>query len=60
VLLRWCVEHEVPVISKSAHRDRIVENAAIFDFGLSGDDMAELDALDTTVGTDQAVEDKWW
>jgi diketogulonate reductase-like aldo/keto reductase len=60
VLLRWCVEHEVPVISKSSHRDRIVENAAIFDFGLSRNDMAELDALDTTGGTDHAMEDKWW
>jgi 2,5-diketo-D-gluconate reductase A len=60
VLLRWCVEHEVPVISKSTHRNRIVENAEVFDFGLSRDDMAELDALDTTGGTDQAVEDKWW
>jgi diketogulonate reductase-like aldo/keto reductase len=60
VLLRWCVQHVVPVISKSTHRNRITENAEIFDFELSSDDMAELDALDTTGGTDQAVEDKWW
>ncbi len=60
VLLRWCVEHEVPVISKSTHRNRIAENAEIFDFGLSSDDMAELDVLDTTGGTDQAIEEKWW
>jgi diketogulonate reductase-like aldo/keto reductase len=59
-LLRWCVQHAVSVISKSTHRNGIAENAEIFDFDLSSDDMAELDALDTTGGTDQAVEDKWW
>jgi 2,5-diketo-D-gluconate reductase A len=28
VLLRWCVQHGVPVISKSAHWDRIAEMTA--------------------------------
>jgi 2,5-diketo-D-gluconate reductase A len=60
VLLRWCVQHEVPVIPKSTHRERIAENAAIFDFELSDADMAELDALDRTKGTDQARGRKWW
>jgi 2,5-diketo-D-gluconate reductase A len=60
VLLRWCVQHEVPVISKSTHRERIEENGRIFDFALSEEDMAELDALDQTGGTDQALERKWW
>jgi diketogulonate reductase-like aldo/keto reductase len=60
VLLRWCVERGIPVIPKSTHRERIVENAKIFDFELSDADMAELDALDTTGGTDRAVESKWW
>jgi diketogulonate reductase-like aldo/keto reductase len=60
VLLRWCIQHEVPVIPKSTHRERIEENARIFDFSLSDEDMAELDALDTTGGTDVAREDKWW
>jgi hypothetical protein len=31
-----------------------------FDFELSEEDMAELDALDTTEGTDRAVEHNWW
>ena len=35
VLLRWCLQHEVPVIPKSTHRERIEENAQIFDFALS-------------------------
>ncbi len=60
VLLRWCVQHGVPVIPKSTHRERIAENAQIFDFTLSDDDMATLDALDKTRGTDRALERTWW
>jgi diketogulonate reductase-like aldo/keto reductase len=59
VLLRWCLQHDVPVISKSVHRERLLQNAQIFDFALSAADMAELDALDRTHGTDQALERKW-
>ena len=60
VLLRWCLQHGLPVITKSTHRERIGENAQIFDFTLSELDMAELDALDQTNGTDRALERKWW
>jgi 2,5-diketo-D-gluconate reductase A len=60
VLLRWCLQHELPVIPKSTHRERIEENSQIFDFALSDEDMAELDALDETGGTDRALERKWW
>jgi diketogulonate reductase-like aldo/keto reductase len=60
VLLRWCLQHEVPAIAKSTHRERIEENAQIFDFSLSSEDMAELDACDETGGTDQALERPWW
>ena len=60
VLLRWCVQHGLPVIPKSTHRERIGENAEIFDFVLPADVMAELDALDRTGGADRAVERKWW
>ena len=60
VLLRWCIEHDVPVIPKSVHRERIVENAQLFDFELTEDEIAQLDALDTTGGTDAARADKWW
>jgi 2,5-diketo-D-gluconate reductase A len=60
VLLRWCVQHGLPVLAKSTHRERLAENAQIFDFTLSGADMADLDALDTTGHTDRAVEGKWW
>ena len=60
VLLRWCIERGLPLIPKSTHRERIGENARIFDFRLSDQDMLELDALDRTGGTDRAVEGKWW
>ena len=60
VLLRWCLQHGVPVISKSTHRERIAQNAQIFDFALSDEDMAALDALDRTRGTDRALEREWW
>jgi diketogulonate reductase-like aldo/keto reductase len=47
VLLRWCIQHGVVAIPKSVHRERIVENAAIFDFQIPEEDMARLDALDS-------------
>jgi diketogulonate reductase-like aldo/keto reductase len=60
VLLRWCLQHGLPVLTKSTHRERIEENAQIFDFKLSGEDITELDQLDETGGTDRALERKWW
>jgi diketogulonate reductase-like aldo/keto reductase len=60
VLLRWCVQRDLIVIPKSTHRERIAENAEIFDFVLSDEDVAALDALDDTGGTDRALERKWW
>jgi diketogulonate reductase-like aldo/keto reductase len=60
VLLRWCVQHDLVVLPKSSHRERIEENAQIFDFELSTEDMAELDGLDRTAGTNRARERRWW
>lgn len=60
VLLRWCIQRRTIVISKSTHRDRIEENGQLFDFELSAGDLARLDALDRTDGTDNARERKWW
>ncbi len=60
ILLRWCIQRGIPVIAKSTHRDRIEENALIFDFELSAQDMKLLDALDRSGGTPTALERKWW
>ena len=60
VLLRWCLQRGTIVLPKSTHRERIEQNAQIFDFTLSDDDMATLDALDVSGGTDRARERKWW
>jgi 2,5-diketo-D-gluconate reductase A len=60
VLLRWCLQHDLVVLPKSTHRERIEENAQIFDFELTDQDMAALDALDGTAGTRRAQERKWW
>jgi diketogulonate reductase-like aldo/keto reductase len=60
VLLRWCVQRDLIVVTKSTHRERIAENAQIFDFTLSDEDLATLDALDETGGTDRALERPWW
>jgi diketogulonate reductase-like aldo/keto reductase len=60
ILIRWSVQRDVIVIPKSAHRNRIEENAQVFDFELSDEDLARLDGLDRTGGTEHARERKWW
>jgi len=47
VLLRWDLQHGVVTIPKSVHRERIAENAALFDFELTPAEMAAIDGLDT-------------
>jgi diketogulonate reductase-like aldo/keto reductase len=45
VLLRWAIQHGVVVIPKSAHAGWIVENAQIFDFELTSEEISALDGL---------------
>jgi diketogulonate reductase-like aldo/keto reductase len=60
VLLRWGLQRDTIVIPKSVRRERIEENAGIFDFELRPEQMAALDALDRTEGTGRALERRWW
>jgi diketogulonate reductase-like aldo/keto reductase len=43
ILIRWALQHGLVVIPKSANRGRIFEDADIFDFEISADDMQILD-----------------
>jgi diketogulonate reductase-like aldo/keto reductase len=54
VLLRWALQRGTVVIPKSADPERIRANAQVFDFTLDAEDLAALDALDRTGGTDSA------
>lgn len=49
VMLRWHIQHGVQVIPKSTRPERIAENFAVFDFELTADEMASIDALDTGI-----------
>jgi diketogulonate reductase-like aldo/keto reductase len=60
VLIRWGIEHDVVVLAKSTHRERIAENAGVLEFTLSSADMAELNSLDAGSRPGQALERKWW
>lgn len=44
LVLRWHLEHGIPVIPKSAHRERIEANFAL-EFSLDADEVARIDAL---------------
>ncbi len=46
ILLRWAVQKKVSVIPKSCRRERMIENATIFDFEIEKADMELLDGLD--------------
>jgi diketogulonate reductase-like aldo/keto reductase len=45
ILIRWCLQHDTVVLPKSVTRERIRENADVFDFEISPGDMAALDGL---------------
>lgn len=50
VVLRWHVQQQRIVFPKTSRRERLLENAAIFDFALSDAEVAAIDALDEQRG----------
>lgn len=46
IVLRWHVQHGTIVFPKTTRRERMIENAALFDFSLGDDEMTAIDALD--------------
>ena len=49
VMLRWHIQKGVQVIPKSTKAERIAENFDVFDFEITADEIAQIDALDTGV-----------
>jgi diketogulonate reductase-like aldo/keto reductase len=49
VVLRWHLDSGRSAVPKSVRPERIAENFAVFDFSLSREDIAAIDALDTGV-----------
>ena len=47
VVIRWHLDHGFSAIPKSVHAERITENFNVFDFALSAEEVAQIDALDT-------------
>ena len=45
ILIRWCLQHNIVVIPKSANKGRIIENASVYDFEISSEDMKILDSF---------------
>ena len=46
VILRWHIQHGHIIIPKSSRPERMAENLSIFDFEMSTEDLASIDALD--------------
>ena len=45
ILVRWSLQHDLVVIPKSSHEERILENSQVFDFQMNQKDMEILDSL---------------
>jgi len=57
ITLRWALQEGVLIIPRSEKKERIIENASLYDFALSGEDMTLMCSLNTNTrfGPDPAV-----
>lgn len=46
VVQRWAVQRGTAIVTKTSRPERLVENLALFDFALSGEEMSAVAALD--------------
>ncbi len=51
ILIRWAIQHQLVVIPKSANPNRIRENADVFDFEITDEDMRILDGFNANLRT---------
>jgi diketogulonate reductase-like aldo/keto reductase len=51
ILIRWVLQHQIVVIPKSSRKERITENAGVFDFTISPEDMRALDSFNQGLRT---------
>jgi diketogulonate reductase-like aldo/keto reductase len=51
ILIRWVLQRRIVVIPKSSRKERIYENANVFDFVISQEDMKALDSFNENLRT---------
>ena len=61
VSIRWILQMGYIAIPKSVHDNRIAENADVFDFELTDEQMEAIDRLDTgqRIGPDPDIKGGW-
>ena len=57
VILRWNIQHEVVTIPKSIREQRIIENADVFDFSLTDEEMKRIDGMNKNERTGSNPDD---
>jgi diketogulonate reductase-like aldo/keto reductase len=51
ILIRWTLQQDFVTLPKSTNRDRIRQNAAVFDFEISDEDMSHLESFNENLVT---------